>query len=317
MQGGVRGVQPVDAGVFQPEPGELASGDAVGAVFYALDGFFQGEFAGEVGGEFLISHAGHGGEGRGVASVDEAAHFFQEAALHHFIDATVDSGVEAFSGHSEADDEGVYLGVFADVVGGGVFAAGEVDFQGAQDAAVVIGVGAFGGFRVDALEEFKEGPDAASIQLKFKVGADCRVGGDFGGPPSFQQSPDVLAGAADEEGEPAAALDVFHCVAGLLEEEGEAVGVVGVADVKEVMGDEGAFFGAELGGADVHASVYLAAVGVDDFAVQLLGELDGEGALADGGGAYDGYEGRRGLGGGGHTHLNPLPGRERRKKGEG
>ena len=46
--------------------------------------------------------------------------------------------------------------------------------------------------------------------------------------------------------------------------------------------------GGGFGGADVHTGIDLAAVGVDDFAVKALGEGDGQGGFAGGGGADDG-----------------------------
>ena len=69
VRGVVRRFHPMDAGVFQAKPGVLAAGDAVGAKLDALDRLFEGELVGQVGGKFLVSHAGHGGQGRRVAAV--------------------------------------------------------------------------------------------------------------------------------------------------------------------------------------------------------------------------------------------------------
>ena len=79
VRGVVRRFQPTDAGVFKSEPGVLAAGDAVGAIFDALDCLFEGELVGQVGGKFLVSHAGHGGQGRGVAAVEEPLYFIEKA----------------------------------------------------------------------------------------------------------------------------------------------------------------------------------------------------------------------------------------------
>lgn len=49
--------------------------------------------------------------------------------------------------------------------------------------------------------------------------------------------------------------------------------------------------GGGLGGADVQVSVDLTAIGVDDFPVELLGQLNRQPGLAGGGGPDDGYGG--------------------------
>ena len=60
-----------------------------------------------------------------------------------------------------------------------------------------------------------------------------------------------------------------------------------------------------LGGADGHAAVYLAAVGVDDLAAEVLGQLHRQRGLADGGGADDADEGSGGRRGFVSDHRGP------------
>jgi hypothetical protein len=62
---------------------------------------------------------------------------------------------------------------------------------------------------------------------------------------------------------------------------------------EEVMGDEAEFGGGGFGGDEVEALVELERVGVDDFAIELEGEVESGGGFAGGGGADD-VEGLRG-----------------------
>ena len=157
-------------------------------------------------------------------------------------------------------------------------------------------VRSFGGLGVDGLEKLVEGPHTPSLELKLQVGAEGRVGGDFRHLPAFEEGPHVLTGAADEDWQTAPTLHVLHRGVGLLEEQGKTEGLVGFADVQQMMRDQGSLFQRRFGGSHVHAPVDLPAVGVDDFSVELAGDIQSEGALAHGGGPNDGYDGRRRLG---------------------
>ena len=53
------------------------------------------------------------------------------------------------------------------------------------------------------------------------------------------------------------------------------------------MGSLRLFIRSGLGGADVHAPVGLAAVGVDDLPAEAPAQVNGQARLAHGGGAYD------------------------------
>ena len=79
--------------------------------------------------------------------------------------------------------------------------------------------------------------------------------------------------------------------AGQREEMGQAELLVRVRHVVEMVGEAGAVFERGLGRADVHAPVDLAAVDVDDLAAVTPGQLQGQCAFADAGGANDGQEG--------------------------
>jgi hypothetical protein len=104
---------------------------------------------------------------------------------------------------------------------------------------------------------------------------------------------EVEAGAADDDGDAAAGGDVVK------DGEGEGAVALGVAGVgggevaEEMVGDVVELFGGGFGGDEVEALVELERVGVDDFAIELEGEVESGGGFAGGGGADD-VEGLRG-----------------------
>ena len=74
----------------------------------------------------------------------------------------------------------------------------------------------------------------------------------------------------------------------------EAERNLGPANVNQVMAGGLPLGGGGLGGANVHTDIDLAAVGVDDFAVAVLGQGDGQGGFAHRSGADDSDEGEWG-----------------------
>jgi hypothetical protein len=106
---------------------------------------------------------------------------------------------------------------------------------------------------------------------------------------------EVEAGAADDDGDVTAGGNVVK------DGEGEGAVALGVAGVgggevaEEMVGDEGELFGSGFGGDEVEALVELEGVGIDDFAIELEGEVESGGGFAGGGGADD-VEGLRGRG---------------------
>ena len=71
---------------------------------------------------------------------------------------------------------------------------------------------------------------------------------------ALQETPDVEAAAADEDGDSAPGIDVVHGEVGLLQIEGEVEGLVGVHEVVEMMGERGR--GPGGGGLAVPMSMY-------------------------------------------------------------
>ena len=61
--------------------------------------------------------------------------------------------------------------------------------------------------------------------------------------------------------------------------------LVGADDINYVVGDDSPLLGGGLGGADIHETVDLAAIGIDDFPAQGLRQLNAHVALADACGA--------------------------------
>ena len=83
-----------------------------------------------------------------------------------------------------------------------------------------------------------------------------------------------------------------------------------------MVGDAGPLGGAGFGGADVHAAVEQGGVGVDDLGagrrfvgVHPLGEVEGEGGLAGGGGPHDDESGQTGGARGRWAHRAQISGR--------
>ena len=103
-----------------------------------------------------------------------------------------------------------------------------------------------------------------------------------------ERGPDVEAGAADEDRDLAALLQVGeHGVDEVLVLR-DARGLGDVPDVEQMVRDAPALGLRELGGADVHARIQLHGVGVDDLAVEFQRQVHGQVRLARGGRAYDG-----------------------------
>ena len=84
---------------------------------------------------------------------------------------------------------------------------------------------------------------------------------------------------------------------------GDGGGDRDVPDVQEVVRDTATLLGCQLGGTDVHPSVELHGVGVDDLAAEPLGQEDAQIGLSGRGGPDDGDDPR---GGGCTTHRPSL-----------
>ena len=116
------------------------------------------------------------------------------------------------------------------------------------------------------------------------------LGGDLGRLPTFEEPPDVLSGAAHDDGQPLTLMDVGDGGARLLQEQCQAELFVGIHHVHEVVSYCRELVGSGLGCADVHSPVDLPAVRADDLTVHLRGQPKGQRALSGRGGAYDGQD---------------------------
>ena len=92
----------------------------------------------------------------------------------------------------------------------------------------------------------------------------CFVDGAGARPNQKREGPAIATGARSR-------WDVLDGLACLGQVQGQAVWLVGVYDVHQVMRNEGLLLWRRLGGADVHVPVHLAAVAVDDLAAETLG----------------------------------------------
>jgi hypothetical protein len=199
------------------------------------------------------------------------------------MDAVVDALVEEVAGPGEAEAvEGGWVTGGGGAEGGLGVAGEEANFEGAFDVAGVLQGDVFGGGGVEGEELgdfFFEGE-------RGEMEAECGVAG-WEGIEAVGEGFEVEAGAADDDGEATAGGDVVQ------DGEGEGAEVLGVAGrgggevAEEVMGDEAEFGGGGFGGDEVEALVELEGVGVDDFAIELEGEVEGRSGFAGGGGADD------------------------------
>ena len=123
------------------------------------------------------------------------------------------------------------------------------------------------------------------------------------GEEAVDEGSEVEAGAAGDDGQAAACGDAGEGFAGLAAVVAGGAGLVGPGDVDHVVRDEGALLVGWLGGADLHLAVDGYGVAADDLAVELLGEAEGEGGFAAGGGA--GKDDEWGFRGGYHKRHQP------------
>ena len=290
--GGLRGagflcacVEPGDAGVAA-EPGLLAAGEPPGGLDRLQAGFIQGPLAVQVAEQLLVAERAAGGPALAQALGGQAAHFGFQARLPHPVDPGGDPAVKFGAGQREADlDRRAVLLVGRH--GRGERAPGDLDhLQGADDPASVARQDRAGRGRVEGGQPGVQGGRAEPGELVFQAGADNPV--RSGKIQVVQGRTDVQAGAADEDGHPAAGRDLLDRGAGELGVVGHVRGLGHRPDVEQVMRDAlpGGF--GLLGGADVHALVELHRVGVHDLAAERPGQLDGQPGLPGGGRPYHG-----------------------------
>jgi hypothetical protein len=102
--------------------------------------------------------------------------------------------------------------------------------------------------------------------------------------------PHVQAGAADEDGQPAAAVDVGDEGRGQGLELGYRERLIRFEDVDEVVGDFGADGGVDFSRADVHSPVHLHRVAGDDLPVEAARQDEADVGFAHRRRADDGHK---------------------------
>ena len=107
------------------------------------------------------------------------------------------------------------------------------------------------------------------------------------GEEALSEGAQVEAGSAGDNGESSAAGDFAQGCASLSAVVAGGERLIGVGDIDEVVRDVGAFFGCGFGGAEIHTAIDGDGIATDDFAVEALGEGEGEGGFAAAGGAKE------------------------------
>ncbi len=113
----------------------------------------------------------------------------------------------------------------------------------------------------------------------------------WAGREAAEERAEIEAGTTTENGETTASGDLRKEGLDVAGEVGGGKGFFRATDVEEMMGKRGAVGEGEFGGTDIEAAVDLKGVAVDDFAIEVAGQGDGEGAFAGTGGSDDGEEG--------------------------
>lgn len=286
-RGGFVQCQPVD-GAEGFEPGALGLGEFAGVDLNLLDGLIEGAAALQVGDDLGVSDGGGGLRAQGLGLGEQGFYFIEEARFDHAPDAEVDAAAFDFLFAAKADD-GPFGGRrrFPLILKGADGPAGELeDFEGADDAFLVVGVDASGGLGIGLGEAAMEGGQTNGGDLGPETLANGGVGaGAF--EEAVEQGLDIHGGAADGDDGFAATLNIGGGLMGEVEELIDAEGLRGLDDVDQMAGDLPSLLERRLGGADVHAAVNLHGIDADDLAGEGTGQLEGEGSLARGGDAED------------------------------
>ena len=265
------------------EPVELFAGEAMGARFDPRLGFIQGEFTGEEANGFRVSDSLSGGAAEGGMKGEETLGFCDEAVLEHRFDSAVDAVVEVFTRPAQGDDASMGGGrVELGLKGADGLSALFEDLEGADEAAEVVGVDAGGGGGIAFGEEVVEVGGGALAGEFSEAAAEVPVG-LRAIEETFGDGFEVEGGASDEERDAVSGADIVDGRPGETSIEADAGMLVGVEDVDEVMGDEGALPGGRFGGGNIHTAVDSHGVKGYDLSMEMLREGDGDGGFADGG----------------------------------
>jgi len=312
------------------EPGELALGEAPRGSLDICDCHGEADAAFEVGAQVGVAdELERLGGGRNAAGIfryprrfthpfthfrrNERADFVEPAGGEHGIDAGVDAGVEGRARRREADfRDGVafkggytHPGFFTYLttrVVTQVGAAGAENFGdgfSGEDAHLdcadyfggVARGDAGGRFGVEAREDFVQVCRAALFcDVAQTLAQFFRARGCVG--EAFEESAEVESCAGGEDGQLVAAAEIVEREERVAAVVAGGEDFVGLDEVDEVMRDALPFAPRDLRGADVEVAIDLRRIADEDFAVEALGEFDGERGFAGGGGAEDDDEAR-------------------------
>ena len=127
--------------------------------------------------------------------------------------------------------------------------------------------------RVDPAQRLMQRVGAAGFGLERHALAEGLVGRRRRDLPAFEQRPDILAGAAHDDRQATAGLDLDDRGARVVEVFGERDRLSDVSQIEAVVRHPFAVGIGRFGSPDIQAAVELTRVGADDLTVELLGEL--------------------------------------------
>ena len=104
---------------------------------------------------------------------------------------------------------------------------------------------------------------------------------------AFDQCAKIEAGSAGDDGEFGAGCNVAEDCAGLAAVLARGERLVGVGDIDEVMRELRALFGRGFGGSEIHAAIDGDGIATDDFAMEALGQRQGQRGFAAARGAEE------------------------------
>ena len=163
---------------------------------------------------------------------------------------------------------------------------GELDhLEGTNDTPPVVGLDDLCRNRIRLLESREQDPWAHLCELILEPGTHHRVGrGDL---EMVERCTDIQSRAAHQDRPAPARSDIGEVQPGFPLVCRHVGLVAQVKHVKLMVGDATAFLERELGGADVHAAIQLHRIGIDDLAVESLGQVQSQIRLATCGWPHD------------------------------
>ncbi len=169
------------------------------------------------------------------------------------------------------------------VVRGDGFSCFQIDLQRPQDPLPVRGMKPGGGFRVDGVQLGQQRFDALPVRPGFQRLPDTG-GGKGGKSVALDEGIHVKSRAAADNGGFSPGEDVIQNGRGHFTVPADREILRGFRHAEHIMGDPLHLFGGGLGGADIHALVYLHGITGDDLTVQRLCQGNGQRSFPGGSG---------------------------------